>query len=99
MANTRQSTKRARVEAKRTKNNQVNRSLTKTAVRQAVAAIAGSAKGDLKTVQAAYLDAVKALASRESLLGQACKRCPDIDRAAEIVQQWIVDLGSAGNAD
>ena len=66
MANTRQSTKRARVEQKRTDQNQINRSLTKTSVRLAVAAIAGSAKGDVKIAQAAYLEAIKALAKAAS---------------------------------
>jgi|JI10StandDraft_1071094.scaffolds.fasta_scaffold18145_6 small subunit ribosomal protein S20 len=63
MANTRQSTKRAKIEKKRTLKNQINRSSTKSAVRDAVAAIA---KGDVKNAKEAYLDAVKALAKAAS---------------------------------
>lgn len=63
MANTRQSTKRARVEKKRTLLNQANRSATKSAVRGAVSAIA---KGDVKTAQEAYLSAVRALSKAAS---------------------------------
>jgi len=55
MANTRQSTKRARVEKKRTVKNQINRSATKSAVRGAVVALA---KGDVKVAKEAYLDAI-----------------------------------------
>ena len=63
MANTRQSTKRARVEKKRTVKNQINRSATKSAVRGAVVALA---KGDVKVAKEAYLDAIKALAKAAS---------------------------------
>ena len=63
MANTRQSTKRARIEKKRTLKNQANKSTTKSAVRDAVVAIA---KGDVKTAKEAYMDAVKALSKAAS---------------------------------
>ena len=63
MANTRQSTKRARIEKKRTIKNQINRSATKSAVRGAVAAIA---KGDVKVAKEAYMDAIKALSKAAS---------------------------------
>lgn len=63
MANTRQSTKRARVEKKRTLKNQVNRSATKSAVRVALTAIV---KGDVKTAKEAYMDAIRALSKAAS---------------------------------
>ena len=63
MANTRQSTKRARIEIKRTLKNQANKSSTKSAVRDAVLAIA---KGDVKVAKEAYMDAIKALSKAAS---------------------------------
>lgn len=63
MANTRQSTKRARIEKKRTIKNQINRSATKSAVRVAVASIA---KGDVKVAKEAYMEAIKALSKAAS---------------------------------
>lgn len=63
MANTRQSTKRARIEKKRTLKNQANRSATKSAVRAALTAIA---KGEVKTAKEAYMGAVKALSKAAS---------------------------------
>lgn len=60
MANTRQSTKRARQEKKRTAANQLAKSSMKAAVRQAVASIK---LNDPNTVKEAYAKAVKALSS------------------------------------
>lgn len=65
MANTRQSTKRARLEIKRQSRNKVVRSSTKTALKGAIEVLkaAGTDSAQAKT---AYLSAVKALAKAAS---------------------------------
>jgi small subunit ribosomal protein S20 len=84
MANTRQSTKRARIEKKRTLKNQTNRSATKSAVRNAVATIT---KGDAGAAKDAYLGAVKALSKAASKgaipKGRAARKISRLTRLAK----------------
>jgi len=91
MANTRQSTKRARIEKKRTLKNQTNRSATKSAVRVALTAIA---KGDAKTAKDAYLGAVKALSKAASKgaipKGRAARKISRLTRLAKKTKPEIV---------
>lgn len=63
MANTRQSTKRAKQALKRQSRNQIVRSATRTALRQALEAIRTK---DLGKAKAAYTNAVKALSKAAS---------------------------------
>jgi small subunit ribosomal protein S20 len=92
MANTRQSLKRTRIEKKRTIKNTANKSVTKTAVRVAVAAIA---KGDVKPAQEAYLLAIKALSKAASKgaipKGRAARKISRLTLLAKKTKAEIVD--------
>lgn len=87
MANTRQSTKRARQEKKRNEKNTQNRSLAKTAVRKALEAIGSK---DLNKAKEAYLAAIKALdkaASKGAIpKGRASRK---ISRLAQFVKKNV----------
>jgi small subunit ribosomal protein S20 len=95
MANTRQSTKRARIEKKRTIKNQINRSATKSAVRVAVSAIA---KGDVKVAKDAYMEAIKALAKAASKgaipKGRAARKISRLTLLAKKTKAEIVSTKS-----
>jgi len=91
MANTRQSTKRARIEKKRTIKNQANKSSTKSAVRDAVLTLA---KGDVKAAKEAYMNAVKALSKAASKgaipKGRAARKISRLTRLAKKTKAEIV---------
>ncbi len=63
MANTRQSTKRAKIEKKRTTRNTAVKSATKTALKSAISAVKNLDGAELK---AAYTNAVKAISKAAS---------------------------------
>ena len=91
MANTRQSTKRARLEVKRTKTNTNNKSLTKTAVRAAVSAITTL---DVKAAKEAYMLAVKALSKAASKgaipKGRAARKISRLTQLAKKTKPEVV---------
>ncbi|MBC7387341.1 MAG: 30S ribosomal protein S20 [Cryobacterium sp.] len=83
MANTKQSSKRARQTIKRAKRNTTNKSITKTVVRMAVEAISTL---DAKAAEPAYNAAVKALAKAASKgaipKGRAARKISRLTRLA-----------------
>lgn len=95
MANTRQSTKRARQTKKRTANNTNNKSATKTVVKAAVEAIT---KLDVATAKIAYLNAVKALSKAASKgaipKGRAARKISRLTQLAKKTKPEAISAGS-----